>query len=80
VVAISHDMRFVAESFERVVVMRNGTVILDGAPEVVFAGEHRALLASTYLEPPLPAVVGERLGLGATPTEAALVAALTRPG
>ncbi len=77
VIAISHDMRFVAESFERVVVMRAGRVILDGPPASVFAEPAWPELASTYLEPPLPARVGARLGLGATPTEAALVEALT---
>ena len=35
-------------------------------------------LRSTYLEPPLAAIVGERLGLGSTPTDAALIAALAR--
>src|SRR5438445_2982818 len=35
VIAISHDMRFVAEGFERVVVMRGCRVILDGPPEGV---------------------------------------------
>ena len=29
VIGISHDMRFVAESFERVVVMRAGRIILE---------------------------------------------------
>jgi energy-coupling factor transport system ATP-binding protein len=77
VITISHDMRFVAESFERVVVMRAGRVILDGPPSVVFAGEHAAALASTFLEPPLAARLGERLGLVTTPTEAALLDALT---
>ena len=60
VLAISHDMRFVAESFERVVVMRAGTVILDGTPADVFAARSWEALSSTYLEPPLPAVIGER--------------------
>jgi len=78
VVTISHDMRFVAESFERVVVMRSGRVILDGAPSSVFAAEHAEALASTFLEPPLAARLGERLGLGTTPTEASLVEALAR--
>ena len=32
VIAISHDMRFVADCFERVIVMRDGQVILDGSP------------------------------------------------
>ena len=76
VVAISRDMRFVAESFERVVVMRDGRIVFDGTPAEAFAQKSWPTLASTYLEPPLPARVGARLGLGATPTEAALVAAL----
>jgi energy-coupling factor transport system ATP-binding protein len=76
VVAISHDMRFVAESFARVVVMRAGSIVLDGTAAQVFAEVNVATLASTWLEPPLPAIVGARLGLGATPTEAALVEAL----
>jgi energy-coupling factor transport system ATP-binding protein len=78
VIAISHDMRFVAECFGRVVVMGAGRVVLDGTPEVVFAEDAWPALRATYLEPPLPAVAGARLGLGATPTEAAFVAALGR--
>ena len=78
VVAISHDMGFVAEAFERVVVMRDGQVVLDGPPSEVFASPHRDTLRSTFLEPPLPAVIGERLGMGATPTDEALIAALER--
>ena len=77
VIAISHDMRFVAETFERVVVMRAGRVILDGSPAEVFSEGSNEALASTYLERPYAAVVGDRLGLGSTPTEASLVAALT---
>ena len=76
VIAISHDMQFVAETFERVVVMRAGKVILDGSPAEVFAPGSREALASTFLEPPYAAIVGDRLGLGSTPTEASLVAAL----
>jgi energy-coupling factor transport system ATP-binding protein len=73
VIAISHDMRFVAESFERIVVMRAGRVILDGSPAGVFGASNWDALASTYVEPPLTARVGARLGLGSTPTEDALV-------
>ena len=76
VIAISHDMRFVAEAFERVVVMREGRIVLDGTPEEVFAEAAWPTLASTFLEPPLPARVGARLGLGSTPTDGALLAAL----
>ncbi|HTI30304.1 MAG TPA: ABC transporter ATP-binding protein [Methylomirabilota bacterium] len=76
VIAISHDMSFVAETFDRVVVLRGGKVILDGTPASVFAEASWEALRSTYLEPPLPAVVGSRLKLGATPTDEALLAAL----
>jgi energy-coupling factor transport system ATP-binding protein len=73
VIAISHDMSFVAETFARVVVMRDGRVVLDGSPAEVFAAEGWETLHATYLEPPLPARIGERLGLGSTPTDAELV-------
>jgi energy-coupling factor transport system ATP-binding protein len=80
VVAISHDMRFVAESFARVVVMGGGRVLLDGMPTDVFAESAWPVLASTYLEPPYTARVGARLGLGPTPTEATLIEALSARG
>jgi energy-coupling factor transport system ATP-binding protein len=76
VIAISHDMRFVAEAFERVVVMRAGRVVLDGSPVEVFAQAMWPALASTYLEPPLAARVGAAAGLGSTPSESSLVDAL----
>jgi energy-coupling factor transport system ATP-binding protein len=78
VVAISHDMRFVAETFARVVVMGAGRILLDGTPAEVFAEPAWPTLASTYLEPPLAARVGARLGLGSTPTEEGLVQALAK--
>ena len=76
VIAISHDMRFVADTFERVIVMRAGRVILDGAPPHVFAEDAWEALRSTFLEPPLSALVGARLGLGSTPTDESLIGAL----
>ena len=76
VIAISHDMRFVAETFRRVVVMRAGKIVLDGTPAQVFAEANWPALAEPYLEPPLAARVGARLGVGSTPTEAGLVQAL----
>jgi energy-coupling factor transport system ATP-binding protein len=76
VIAISHDMRFVAETFERVVVMGGGRILLDGPPVEVFAQAAWPTLASTYLEPTLAAREGARLGLGSTPTETSLVEAL----
>ena len=76
VVTVSHDMRFVAEASERVVVMGSGKVLLDGTPGAVFAAPSWAALRSTNLEPPLAAELGERWLLGSTPTEGELVAAL----
>jgi energy-coupling factor transport system ATP-binding protein len=76
VIAISHDMRFVAETFERIVVMADGRIVLDGPPEVVFAQPSWPILASTSVQPTLTARAGARLGLGSTPTEARFVAAL----
>jgi len=76
IVAISHDMRFVAETFERVVVMRAGRIALDGSPAEVFAEPSWPVLASTYLEPPFAARVGAAAGLGTTPSEASLISAL----
>jgi energy-coupling factor transport system ATP-binding protein len=80
VLAISHDMRFVAEAFERILVMRDGQLVLDGATAEVFGAPNWPTLQSTYLEPPFPARLGARLGLGSTPTDAAFVAALTARG
>lgn len=76
VIAISHDMRFVAESFSRVVVMREGRIVGDGTPPGIFAEEHWPVLRSTNLEPTFAAVVGAREGLGPTPTDQAVVDAL----
>jgi energy-coupling factor transport system ATP-binding protein len=76
IIAISHDMSFVAECFRRVVVMRAGRVAVDGALEVVFGEVAWPELRAAHLEPPRAAVAGARLGLGSTPTVATLVAAL----
>jgi energy-coupling factor transport system ATP-binding protein len=76
VIAVSHDMRFVAETFERVVVMRSGQVVLDGSPREVFAESAWPALQTAFVEPPLPARLGARMGLGSTPTQADLIGAL----
>jgi len=68
-------MRFAADAFERLLVLREGRLVLDGSPAQVFAESNWPTLASTFLEPPLAARVGARLGLGSTPTTAALVQA-----
>ena len=48
VIAISHDMRFVAESFSRIVVLGAGRVLLDGTPAEVFAEANWPTLAATW--------------------------------
>ncbi|GAB4451546.1 MAG: ABC transporter ATP-binding protein [Anaerolineae bacterium] len=62
VIAISHDIDFVAENFDRIVVMGQGRVLLDGPAETVFAEEE--ILNSTYVQPPQLARLASRLDLG----------------
>jgi energy-coupling factor transport system ATP-binding protein len=80
VIVISHDMGFVAGSFDRVIVLRAGRVILDGPPASAFDEPSWEALRSTYLEPPLAARLGARMGVGATPTDESLLAALAVTG
>ncbi len=80
VLAVSHDMRFVADSFDRAVVLRAGRIVLDGTPDEGFAEASWPVLASTFLEPPVAARVGARMGMGSTPTVAALVEAMKARG
>lgn len=61
VIAISHDIDFVAENFDRIIVMGQGQVLLDGQAEIVFA--QAELLNSTYVDPPQLTRLGQRLGL-----------------
>jgi energy-coupling factor transport system ATP-binding protein len=77
VVAITHDMEFAATNFNRVVVMRLGEIVADGPPAVIFAPDHRDLLASTGLLPPPAARIAAAMGLSIVPADAdALLAAL----
>jgi len=61
IVAISHDMEFVAEHFERVVVMDQGQVLLDGTPQEVFSQEE--VLQRTSIYPPQLTRLARRLGI-----------------
>jgi energy-coupling factor transport system ATP-binding protein len=76
VIAVSHDLRFVAETFGRVVVLDGGRVVIDAPPARAFAAEHWGALRATGLEPPTAAVIANGLGIGPVATEADLVAAL----
>ena len=60
VLAILHDMDFVAECFDRVVVMAQGQVVADGSPRQVFADS--TALQSARLDPPHVTQLCTRLG------------------
>lgn len=60
VLAILHDMDFVAECFDRVVVMAQGQVVADGSPRQVFANS--AALQAARLDPPHVTQLCTRLG------------------
>ena len=64
VITITHDMRFVVESFSRVVVMANRTVIADGTATDVFGDD--AILAEAKLKRPEVAQLARDLGLSRT--------------
>jgi energy-coupling factor transporter ATP-binding protein EcfA2 len=61
IIVITHDMNIAAEYGERVVVMRQGGILLDGPPRQVFSEEKP--LAETYLRPPQMSIVGKKLGI-----------------
>ena len=58
VIAILHDMDFVAENFERVIVMAYGTILADGTSEEVFAQDE--VLKEARLEKPYMTQLIER--------------------
>jgi energy-coupling factor transport system ATP-binding protein len=61
IVAITHDMRLVAERAQRSIVMLDGKLIFDGTPAALFADA--GLLRRAGLRPPPITEVGFRLGL-----------------
>lgn len=58
-VIITHDMRLVSEFADRVVVMSNGKIILDGPPDEVFA--QKEILSSASIKPPQITQLAQRL-------------------
>ena len=64
VVTITHDLDFVAENFDRVIVMGQGRVLLDGDAHHVLAQSD--LLAQTSVEPPQITRLGLALRLPET--------------
>jgi energy-coupling factor transport system ATP-binding protein len=76
VMVISHDMRFVAEAVGRVVLLDGGIVRRDTSTTEAFSEAAWPAIREAGLEPPAAAIAGARLGLGSTPTVAALSAAV----
>jgi len=64
VIAITHDMDFVAETFERTLVFAKGNVLLDGTTREVYSLIEE--LESAYLEPPNVTQLCQRLGVEET--------------
>lgn len=61
VITITHDMDFVAEAFDRTIVMREGRIILDGSTTEVF--EQPQILETTYVKPSSMSRLAQRLNL-----------------
>lgn len=64
VISILHDMDFVAEVFERVIVMAHGTVLCQGDPRYVF--EQVDALKEARIEQPTVTQLAHALSLGGT--------------
>lgn len=66
VITITHDIDFCAENFERIIVMGDGNILLDGpTSEIVVRAD---ILAQTYVEPPQLTRLGQQLRLPKTVT------------
>jgi energy-coupling factor transport system ATP-binding protein len=77
---ITHDMDLIAGYAERLIVMWNGRVILDGPTDEVFA--QKEILERTFLKPPVAAEVAHYLHELGVPrqviTPESLISALKR--
>ncbi|HSL98117.1 MAG TPA: hypothetical protein VK831_06055, partial [Candidatus Deferrimicrobiaceae bacterium] len=67
VLAVTHDMELAARHFDRVVVLRDGRLVADGPPRVVFGAGRSAALAEAGVRMPFAARIAARLGLEPTP-------------
>ena len=65
VIAITHSMELVAEFADRVVVMGDGSVLLDSDPRTVFA--QAEILERTFISPPVVCQLAIKLGLSPLP-------------
>ncbi|MDI2099294.1 energy-coupling factor ABC transporter ATP-binding protein [Ruicaihuangia caeni] len=79
VIAITHDMEFCAEHFDRVIVMAGGQVLVDGHPRDVFVRD--AELDAAAVEPPQLTRLARALGWDDQPLSAEeFVGAFARRG
>ncbi len=62
VLTITHDMEFVVNNFDRVVVMAHGNIIADGSPQEIFWDD--CVLKEAALHPPYVGQLAKELGLG----------------
>ncbi|WP_278866047.1 ATP-binding cassette domain-containing protein [Varibaculum cambriense] len=62
---VSHDMKFVAQNFGRLIVMRSGQVLLDGKTTDVFGQPD--ILKQSFITPPPITRVAQRAGMRQTP-------------
>lgn len=60
-IIISHDMKFVARNFERIVVLNQGEIILDGTPQEVF--DQPDILKKSFVNPPPITRVCQKCGI-----------------
>jgi len=60
IIAITHNMNLAAAYANRIIVMHEGKVLLDGSPKEVFAQSD--VLAKSYIAPPQITQLGQRLG------------------
>lgn len=64
IITITHDIDFAADHFDRLIVMGQGIVLLDGSTVEVISQEE--ILSSTYVDPPQLTRLGRQLGLPQT--------------
>ncbi len=76
VLAVTHDLGFVAEVFERAVVLCEGSVAFDGLPRDLILDERR--MRQSSLRTPPAARLSRALGLPGTPVRVGEVAAALR--
>jgi len=59
IITISHDMRLIAQTMNRVIVMAQGRVLLDGSAKETFSNPD--ILKETFLEPPQITMLSQKL-------------------